>query len=303
MSRAGWVAALALLACQRSEPAPRQRSAAVVEAAAARAPGPPLHVPAAGGPRVPLLVFLHGLGGSGQDLVQGLGVAERAEALGFAYLAPDGALDRAGRRFWNASASCCDFDRAGVDHVAALRGWIADAAAHPRVDAGRIWLIGFSNGGFLAHRAACELELPLAGIVSIAGAAASDPPACAPARPLTVVQIHGDRDDIVRFEGGVLFGDASRPRHPGAAESLARWAELNGCARELEAIGSLDLDPRLPGAETTIARHPACSGGRVELWRIARGDHFSGLGGRSFSEIWERVIAPSVPVAPPEPPR
>jgi polyhydroxybutyrate depolymerase len=54
----------------------------------------------------PLLVFLHGLGGSGKALVDGLDLRERAAELGFAFIAPEGQLDYSGRRFWNASPSC-----------------------------------------------------------------------------------------------------------------------------------------------------------------------------------------------------
>src|SRR5690606_10112325 len=153
---------------------------------------------------------------SGRELVEGLRLAEMADAFGFAFIAPEGVLDRSGRRFWNAGASCCNFDDLEVDHVAALGAWIGQAAAHPRVDPRRVYLVGFSNGGFMAYRAACEMSSRLAGIISIAGAIPSDPASCKPERALSVVQIHGDRDPIVKFEGGYLFANTSRPRIPSA---------------------------------------------------------------------------------------
>jgi polyhydroxybutyrate depolymerase len=256
-----------------------------------------VHVPvAADGERLPLLVFLHGLGGSGQELVAGLRLAEMAEAFGFAFIAPEGVLDRSGRRFWNAGTTCCNFDEIEVDHVAALARWIAEATAHHRVDPARVYLVGFSNGGFMAYRAACELGRLLAGIFSIAGAGLSDTSRCRPDKALSVVQIHGERDAIVKFDGGHLFADTRRPRYPSAEKSLKYWAAFNGCTGEPAPLRELDLDPRTPGAETTVSSYAGCSGGRVELWRIAGGDHSSGLSRFSLKAILD-VIAADRPAA------
>lgn len=252
----------------------------------------PLYVPQAGpGGQRPLLVFLHGLGGSGATLANSLGLRAFAEAQRFAFMAPDGAEDFSGRRFWNASPSCCNFDQLEVDHIALLRGWITAALKQPLVDPKRVYLIGYSNGGFMAYRAACELGGLLRGIVSIAGAGPSDPKACNPGHPLSVIEIHGDADPIVSFDGGYLFADRRRPRHPSAPDSVGVWAELNGCGKRAVASGTLDLDPRLPGAETEVLRYPGCQDNPVELWRIRGGDHTSGISRYSLQAIWAFIQA------------
>lgn len=253
-----------------------------------------LHVPTQPeGQHVPLIVFLHGLGGSGSDLVASLHLNELADALGFAFIAPDGMLDYSGRRFWNASESCCNFDHLAVDHVALLRQWISDALHHPRLDPARVYLVGYSNGGFLAYRAACELgSTLLRGIFSIGGAGPNDLKSCRPARPLDVVEIHGDKDAIVDFKGGYLFADRSRPKHPSAEASLRFWRKLDGCSEVAEVRTHLDLDPRIPGAETEVFSYPNCkSGEHVELWRIHGGDHAAGLSRYSVNAIWEAIQA------------
>jgi polyhydroxybutyrate depolymerase len=250
-----------------------------------------VYVPESGSGVMPLLVFLHGLGGSGVDLALHLGVRDLAEQLGFAFVAPEGAVDYSGRRFWNASASCCNFDGLAVDHVAALGGWLDAALKNPRVDARRVYLVGYSNGGFMAYRAACEMGSRLRGIFSIAGAGPSDPRQCHPAQKLSVVQIHGDADAIVAIEGGHLFADSRRPPHPSAEASLRPWAKLDGCGDALLAERDLDLDPRVPGAETEVLGFPNCEASAVELWRIRGGDHASGLSRRSLQAIWQFILA------------
>jgi polyhydroxybutyrate depolymerase len=241
------------------------------------------------GERRPLLVFLHGLGGSGADLARGLELAAWAEDRGFAFMAPEGHLDYSGRRFWNATESCCNFDQLAVDHVAQLREWLTSAISSPAVDPARVYLIGYSNGGFMAYRAACELSSLLRGIVSIAGAAPADASTCRPERKLSVVQVHGDADPIVAFAGGHLFADSRRPRHPSAEKSVEGWASLDGCSAAPVVMRNLDLDPRIPGGETEVSSFPNCESGRVELWRIRGGDHSAGLSRYSLGAIWEFI--------------
>jgi polyhydroxybutyrate depolymerase len=260
-----------------------------------------LYVPTSvGAGRRPLLVFLHGLGSSGSELAGSLGLREFAEAHGFAFMAPDGYRDYSGRRFWNASSSCCNFDRLQVDHVAALRQWISAAVRHPGVDPARVYVVGYSNGGFMAYRAACELGSLLHGIVSIAGAGPSDTKLCKPDTRLSVLEIHGDRDAIVAFGGGHLFADTRRPRHPSADSSVSFWAKFDGCSEPRALTRSLDLDPRIPGGETQVQAYPNCGSRRVELWTIQGGDHASGFSRRSLDAIWQFIAedATDIPAAP-----
>jgi len=250
-----------------------------------------LQVPASAVGQVPLIVFLHGLGGSGAELSSGLHLRELSEELGFAFQAPDGMLDYSGRRFWNASESCCNFDRLLVDHVALVRDGIAAALKHPKLDPARVYLVGYSNGGFLAYRAACELGSLLRGIFSIGGAGSNDPGACHPDRPPGVVEIHGDEDAIVSFTGGYLFADRRRPKHPSVEASLRPWRERNGCSEPATLRENLDLDPRIPGAETEVLSFPGCKQHAVELWRIRGGDHSSGLSRNGIRAIWHAIQA------------
>lgn len=300
-------ALLALGAChrdppvQRRGPTPREEAQALLEQARRdveqapaelkKASGVALQVPASPVGPVPLLVFLHGLGGSGVELSQGLHLEEYSEQLGFAYLAPDGSLDGAGRRFWNASESCCNFERRQVDHIALLRGWIQDAVASSRIDGARVYLIGYSNGGFLAHRAACELSTLLRGIYSIGGAGPNPGYACKPERGPSVVEIHGDQDAIVSFAGGHLFSDRSRPPHPSSEATVKAWAQRNGCGQQPTVRTDLDLEPRIPGAETQVLAFPGCASNPVELWRIRGGGHGAGLSRLTVLAIWQSLQA------------
>jgi polyhydroxybutyrate depolymerase len=304
---------LAALACRSTEPAPRaveptpeaqaralvdqaRREVESAPSATAVADSARLHLPDNADSKLPLLVFLHGLGGSGGELVSNLRLDEMASALGFAFIAPDGVIDHSGRRFWNATDSCCNFDGLSVDHVRLLRQWITTAAANPHVDPERVYIVGFSNGGFMAYRAACEIGSLLRGVVSIAGAGLPASAPCRPERKLDVVEIHGDKDPIVKFDGGHLFADSRRPKHPSAEASVAYWAKTDGCTGDPVLTRDLDLDPRIVGAETAVSSYAGCGERRVELWRIQGGDHSAGLSRLSVKAIADFISAS--PAAP-----
>ncbi|MBI5533342.1 MAG: dienelactone hydrolase family protein [Deltaproteobacteria bacterium] len=240
---------------------------------------PPINTPATVTEKRPYVVFLHGLGASGKILTDNLGIASLAAEHKFSWSAPDGDLSSKKQRFWNASKACCNLDGTQVDHVARFRSLIAAAATNPKIDSKRIYVVGWSNGGFMAHRLACEVA-GIAGIVSIAGAGPAEGEACTPPGPVAVLQIHGDADDTIKYAGGNALGRTTLPRHPSALETVEGWAARDGCKGKPVGAGTLDLDDKLDGAETAILRFPGCTR-PVELWTVHGGGHMIGMGHRA----------------------
>jgi polyhydroxybutyrate depolymerase len=244
-------------------------------AAPARAADPEVHVlPAAGAPgeRHPLLLFLHGLGGSGTEALTSPALRALAERNGMVVVAPDGAVDSRGRRFWNAGSACCNLDGKAVNDLARLEALLSHWIARPEIDPTRVFVLGFSNGGFMAHRLACFMDDRLAAVVSIGGAGRATDEACAPVSPIAVLEVHGDADPIVRYDGGRVFNDRALDPHPSAPQTFHDWAARLGCA-DAPKVATADLDPRLPGAETRIESYAGCPHGSAELWTVHGGGH------------------------------
>ncbi len=226
------------------------------------------------GERRPLLIFLHGLGGSGAEALADPGLRGLAERTRMTLIAPDGDLDRQGRRFWNAGRACCNFDGRAVDHLGRLETLIDHWRQRPEIDPARVYVIGFSNGGFMAHRLACWMDDRLAAVVSVGGAGREHDEACAAVSSIAVAEVHGDADPIVRYEGGRVFGSRALDEHPSAPQTIADWAERLGCLPNAKPkITTLDLDGSLPGAETTVESHAGCVHGSAELWTVHGGGH------------------------------
>ncbi|HXU70316.1 MAG TPA: PHB depolymerase family esterase [Polyangia bacterium] len=217
----------------------------------------------------PLIVLLHGYGANGfvQDAL--FGWAQLADDRGVFVAHPDGTVDAGGSHFWNATDACCDEQHTGVDDVAYLNAVVDDMEANFNIDKKRVFFAGHSNGGFMSHRMACDAAGRVAAIMALAGDNWQDPSKCNPTEPVAVLQVHGDADTLVPYDGAGLM--------PSAKQSVGSWAVKNGCTGDLTDTGeTLDIDYDIAGAETTVANY-ACTVGAAELWTIHGGQHVPSL--------------------------
>lgn len=232
-----------------------------------------LHFPVSYDPAgsAPLVVLLHGYTADAVRQEAYFRLTAESDRRGFVYAMPDGTRDNRGEQFWNATDACCDFGNLGVDDSTYLRRLIETVTSAYAVDPARVYLIGHSNGGFMALRMACDHADVITGVVSLAGSATDDPAECTPAGEVSVLQIHGDADRVIRYDGGANFGHA----YPSAEGVVELWRTLNGCSDTAETGEPLDLDRVQAGAETTVTIYQdGCRGGaRVALWTISGGSH------------------------------
>jgi len=241
----------------------------------------------------PVLILLHGYAFTAAAQESYLGLTPLVDELGFVYAMPDGTVDTTARPFWNATDACCDFYGSGVDDVAYLAGVIEEITAAYPVNPERVYLFGHSNGGFMAHRLACDRADLVAGFVSLAGATHLAPGDCAPSEPVHVLQLHGTDDDIIRYGGGstVIGGD-----YPSAEQSVASWVAKNGCAGAPEMLDPSDLVPGLDGPETERQKYGDCDpGGSVALWSIENAKHIPNFGPGALREPLSAVMAAPLP--------
>jgi polyhydroxybutyrate depolymerase len=240
-----------------------------------------------------LVIGLHGYTSHAAELESYFGLMEHAQERGFLYAMPDGTRDRRGDQFWNATNACCDFYSASVDDSGYLSELIETVEQSYTVD--RVFVIGHSNGGYMAHRFACDHAEQLTAIASLAGPTWADPAQCTPARPVSVLQIHGTADATVAYAGGQFNGTRA---YPGAEETVARWREIDGCTDVADtAAPPRDLDDAVSGPETTVTMYvDGCADGtRVELWRMQNSGHVPLLTQTFTSAVMDFFLGPIVP--------
>jgi len=233
----------------------------------------------------PLLVLLHGYTANGTTQANYFGLPAEADKAGFLLATPNGTRDLLGNRFWNATDACCDWFRTGVDDVAYIDAVIDEIASKYTVDPARVFVVGHSNGAFMANRYACDRSSRVAAIVALAGMQWKDQANCRPSSPVSVLHVHGRNDETVRYEGGAMPNGAT---YPGAVETVGDWAQQNGCGGALAATGRrFDLDRGIAGDDTVEAAYSGCPAGTdVELWTIERGSHVPALNENWAGAIW-----------------
>ena len=242
------------------------------------------------GERVPLLLVLHGFGVSSGLLIAKAGLNRVADQRKFAYLAPEGARDAQGRPFWNSGKSCCDLEHQQTEDVRRLRELLAANLTHASIDPKRVFVIGYSNGGFMAQRLACDIGDRIAGVVSVAGAAPSPDVPCVQSSPLAVLEIHGDADPVVHYQGGTVFDRTDVEAHVSALDTVKYWAQRLSCRGPLREVNRLDLEPNVPERETLVQSFADCRGA-VELWTVRGGGHYVALQPPALDAIWSFVQA------------
>jgi polyhydroxybutyrate depolymerase len=231
--------------------------------------------------RWPLLLVLGGYGDTSASASAWMGYTALAATEGFVLATPDGVKDIGGLPRWNVGVfRAPEFDSAYLVAV------IHDLEAQYAIDHGRVYAAGHSLGAHMAHRLACDAPDEVAGIASLAGQVSTYPPACAPARGVSALQIHGTYDVVIGYYGDL--NEPPSPDVPSAHQSISVWGRNDQCTGAIAGTGqTLDLDDLLAGSETTVEAYDGCPAGLgAELWTIVKGSHRPHLGANFASATW-----------------
>ena len=129
-------------------------------------------------PPTGLVIYLHGLGGTGASACSYGGLSEVVETVGAVVACPSARAGVDGSNCWKAFESggyCFPGEHECNDDVEFIAALIAAVRSdHALPDDGRVIVAGFSNGGSMAYRVMCERSELIGGIV-VVGQAYFDP--------------------------------------------------------------------------------------------------------------------------------
>jgi len=136
---------------------------------------------------------------------------------------------------------------------------------HYSIDTTRIYSCGFSLGGFMSNRLACELSNKIAAIATVAGTIAqSIANSCTPDHPMPELLIHGTNDLCVPYNGQYDWLSVQ--------QKLYHWTNFNFCA-ESDTTLMPDLDT-LDDCSVQKINYTRCSDSAdVILFKIINGGH------------------------------
>jgi len=126
-------------------------------------------------------------------------------------------------------------------------------------DNNNVFSTGFSNGGFMTHRLACEVPQLFKGFAVHSGLIGKTF-ACSPSQGVPMLMAHGDADTTVPYYGNGNW-DAF-------ADVAGRWATNNNCGSEDNAVSTLSTET------TQCVRYNNCGKGvPVEFCTVVGLDH------------------------------
>jgi len=195
--------------------------------------------------RWPVVVMLHGAGGTGQWMLLETRWDEEAERGKFVVVLPNATLPQPdlplqffkNPQVWNDGSGLPPASWVQVDDVAFLRALLDDLPKRVPADSKRIYVTGFSNGASMAFRLGVELADRIAAIAPVAGYCWQRQPK--PERTVPAVYLVGDKDPLVPLAGGAMDTPwGKQVRKPPVREALARWSTLSGGPAEPVSIHS-----------------------------------------------------------------
>ena len=122
-----------------------------------------------------------------------------------------------------------------MNDVEFLRVLIERVTKEKGIAPSNVFMVGFSNGGFMTQRFATEHPDLLAGVAVMSGTIGTKGNVLKPRTPVPMLLTHGMKDQRVRYDGGESPGD---PEFDWAsfATTVQAWKQANRCTDSTETI-------------------------------------------------------------------
>lgn len=179
---------------------------------------------------LPVVIGIHGTGGSAEQFEKTYLFSELAEKEGFIAVYPEGIQGDGllGIRTWNAGTCCQYAMENNIDDVKFIQLLTEKIISDFSGDPSRIYVVGMSNGGMLAYRLACEMPVTFAAVAVVSGAMVAN--TCNASQPVPLIHIHDINDTTVPYEGGTGMAGYV---FPPTDSVLTAWATRNDCAEPM----------------------------------------------------------------------
>jgi len=179
--------------------------------------------------QMPVVLNFHGGGGYAGVQERITRMNDKADAVGYIVVYPEGTKAIVGRlQTFNGGSCCGRAERNNVDDVAFTAAILDDLTKDLCIDPRRVYATGLSNGAMMAYRLACEFADRVAAIAAVAGVLAVD--TCTPDRPVSVMHFHGTADQSVPYDGGPSSNPLVRGvEFKSVSSTIGFWVKHDKC--------------------------------------------------------------------------
>jgi polyhydroxybutyrate depolymerase len=204
---------------------------------------------------VPLLLVFHGSGANAQFTSDMTGIGSAADARGWITVFPEGAGTP---QQWNLYPDA--IGAGDTQFVADLVGHLEEILC---IDPSRVFAAGYSAGGGMALRIACDQSGNAGRLSAVAAVAATYIP-CEGAVPL--IAFHGSKDPLAPYDGGPADA-AGGAQFPAVHRAASEWAKALGCD------GLPTLSRAAPNVELSTYQRCTNADGDALLYTVLDGGH------------------------------
>lgn len=231
----------------------------------------------------PLVVVLHGRPDNGTGIAYITDMNPVAEREGFIALYPDGLDFSWNYYYWLQGPNATDYPFQEINDTQFLRDLIADISIDLNIDQQRIYVTGFSNGGFMTQLLACEASDLFAAFAPVGSAlfpSLTDVCEQKHAAPAPMLFIHGTEDVSIPWTGISDSRTGLVVSYP-VSQTLGFWADFKGCSLEAD-YEEMPESGESPGTRVLYHTFPDCDDDKpLIFYMIGGGGHnWPGVPGR-----------------------
>jgi polyhydroxybutyrate depolymerase len=210
----------------------------------------------------PLVIHLHGYDWTSEGELEYSQLYQVTDTAGFVLVSPNAVEKR-----WNSGlGDHPDWPTPDVDDVGFINALLDTLIARDYyIDPDRIYVCGFSNGGIMSYRLACQLGHRFAAIASVSGLInKNEATNCSPDHPMPVLHFHGTSDMVTSQEGDEYFLSAD--------QTMEHFAGLNNCV-QIDTVLVPDIDTNDYCTVEKIIYSDCSDDSNILYYKVINGGH------------------------------
>lgn len=228
-----------------------------------------------------LVMTLHGMGDNMTNFST-IGMNNIADTANIIVVVPQALSDPNAGTTWNSGAGYMGyFPNSGTNDVGFLNALLDTVQSNYAINQERVYSCGFSMGGYMTQRLACELTNRFTAVASVAGTIGQNITNCNSSKALPVAHFHGTADGTVPYTNNNLGIDVD--------SLISIWINRNNCS--LTPIQTTFPDLATDGYTIDHFIYPnGEQGSEVELFKVNGANHVWLTYGNDIDyaiEIWK----------------
>ncbi len=152
-----------------------------------------------------------------------------------------------------------------IDDVGFINAMIDTLSNNYSINLDRVYACGFSNGGFMAYKLACQLSHRIAAIASVGGVISNSIATnCKSLHTMPILHIHGTSDTFVPINGKEGWNAVD--------QTINYWSNFNDCV-QVDTVSLSDLDPNDGCTVEKISYTDCTDNSNIIYYKVTNGGH------------------------------